>query len=94
MPAETDVLVERRQLRRKLTVWRAATFLVALLAVLGLGLYAARDRLAGGGLGAHVARVKISGVITGDSLTLDLLKRVGKSNASAVLSTSTAPAAP
>jgi protease-4 len=85
MPADSDVLVERRQLRRKLTVWRVATFLVALLAVLGLGLYAARDRLEGGGLGAHVARVKISGVITGDTLTLDLLKRVGKSNASAVL---------
>lgn len=86
MSAESDALVDRRQLRRKLVFWRVAAFAAALLAVLGLGLYAARGSLSGASIaGPHVARVKISGVITGDTKALDILKRVGRSDASAVL---------
>lgn len=86
MSADSDYLLDRRRLKRRLGFWRAAAFVVAAVAVVGVGLYAARDRLGSNGLaGPHVARVRIGGVITGDERTLDLLKRVGKGNAAAVL---------
>jgi protease IV len=86
MSADSDYLVDRRRLKRRVGFWRAAAFVVAAVAVIGAGLYAGRDRLGASGLaGAHVARVRITGVITGDDNTLDLLKRVGKGNAAAVL---------
>ena len=86
MAADTDYLLDRRLLKRKVGFWRIAAFAVAALAVLTIGLVAGRDRITGAGIGgAHVAKVDISGFITGDDKTIDLLKRVGKSNASAVL---------
>ena len=87
MAADTDYLLDRRLLKRKVGFWRIAAFAVAALAVL-------HDRPGTRGTrpdhrrehgGAHVAKVDISGFITGDDKTIDLLKRVGKSNASAVL---------
>lgn len=86
MTADSDYLLDRRRLKRRVSFWRAATFGVAALAVVGAGLYVARDRAGGGSLsGSHVAKVHIGGIITGDDKTLDLLKRVGKSQAAAVL---------
>ena len=86
MTADSDYLLDRRRLKRRISFWRAATFGVALLAVVGAGLYVARDRVGGGALaGSHVAKVHIGGIITGDDRTLDLLKRVGKSQAAAVI---------
>jgi protease-4 len=82
-PVSADYLVDRSRLRRKLSFWRV----VAILAVL-LALGAAGYRLAGGRnsiSGDHIARVTLSGVITGDRATIDLLERVGNSNAKAVL---------
>ncbi len=86
MTAETDYLVDRRRLKRKLSFWRVAAFLVALVAILGVGA-AVAGRGAPGGLagGNHIARVDISGFITGDQRTLDLLESVGKGRAKAVI---------
>lgn len=84
-----DYLVDRSRLRRKLSFWRV----VAMLAVL-LALGAAGYRLANGASGIsgdHIARITLSGVITGDRATLDLLERVGNSNAKAVLLTISSP---
>jgi protease-4 len=92
MSADTDYLLDRRRLKRKVGFWRIAAFVVLALAVLAGGLMAARDRISGQGIrGAHVAKVEISGFIAGDDKTLELLKRVGKSNASGVLVTINSP---
>ncbi len=88
-PVSADYLVDRSRLRRKLSFWR----IVALLGAL-VGLGAAGYRFASGPSGIsgdHIARVTISGVITGDRATLDLLERVGNSNAKAVLLTISSP---
>ena len=85
MAADTDYLLDRRLLKRKVGFWRSRVHHRG-LAVLSIGLVAGRDRITGASIGgAHVAKVDISGFITGDDKTIDLLKRVGKSNASAVL---------
>jgi protease-4 len=79
-PVET--ILDRRQLRRKLTFWRVAALTVAIVAILALA-----GRFGGGALhlAPHVARIEISGVITGDHETLQLIKDVGESKAAALI---------
>ncbi|MGD0561560.1 MAG: signal peptide peptidase SppA [Roseiarcus sp.] len=76
-----DYLVDRRHLRRQVGFWRIAAFVAAVLAVLALGL-----RWYGAGLGqAHIARLSISGLITGNEATLKLIRQVADSKAAAAL---------
>jgi len=84
MAMDREYLVERRKLGRKVRFWRASAFFIALIALLGVGLYAA------GGpqlerRQAHIAKFKISGVITGDEATLKLIHDIEESNAKAAL---------
>ena len=66
---------------RQVTTWRALAFGVAALALIGLGW-----RFAGvGGDSAHIAKLRISGVITGDKATLDALHDIANSHARAVI---------
>ena len=80
MSLSADYLLDRRRLSRQVTVWRAVAFGVAALAVLALGW-----RYAGPGGGEHVAKLKISGLITGDDSTIDALREIGRSPARAVI---------
>ena len=82
--SDIDGLLERRRLRRRVGFWRLAAFAVGGLAILGAGLYAAKDFEGPAGK-AHIARVNISGMITGDTKTLDMLEKIGKSDAKALL---------
>jgi protease IV len=90
MSAPADYLVDRRRLRRQVTFWRAAAFIVLALAIIGLGLRY-------GGLTSiskhqpHIARVAISGLITGDDATLKTIRDIGDSSAEAVLLTIESP---
>ena len=76
-----DSLVDRRALRRKLAFWRVAAILVlialALTAGLRLGALSSRGPLAFEG---QIARVSISGVITGDRSEIDLIREVARSS--------------
>ena len=85
-----DYLVDRRRLRRKLSFWRISAFLA-----LAIALVVAGFRIAAPGgvspLSAHIARVTISGLITGDRDTLRLLRDVGQSRAAAVILTIESP---
>lgn len=60
MSLETDLLLDRRRLKRRLFFWRGATILVLLLAILAAG----RGRL--GIDSAHIERLNVSGIITDD----------------------------
>jgi protease-4 len=84
MSLAVDAIVDRRRLRRKLTLWRtlAAVAVVALIA----GVYAASE--GGGYFGesqAHVARVTIGGVIRSDRERLEMFEKIAKSGAKAVI---------
>ncbi len=78
MAFDADLIADRRRLRRKLTFWRAASLLVVALAI-GAGAFAWSGRTRLPGTGQQIARVSVSGLITGDQRTTDLLKRVGES---------------
>ncbi|MGV3553472.1 signal peptide peptidase SppA [Rhizobium sp.] len=72
--AFTDI-AERRQLRRKLTFWRVAAFLLVAAAIVGIGSY-----FFGGGetgkIQAHIARVTISGLIVDDPELVERLDAI------------------
>ena len=73
-----DYLVDRRRIRRKLTFWRVLAGVVAVLAVVALFAKAGAGGVPGfaARVTPHLARVRISGLITGDDATLRLLHDV------------------
>ena len=75
MPLESDLLVDRRRLKRGLTFWRALA-VVALLAVVvvGLGRFQGLGRFGGD----YVARLELTGVILNDRDRLDLIEAIGE----------------
>jgi protease-4 len=79
-----DYLTDRRQLSRKLSFWRIGAFAALIVAAFAVGW-----RTIGGNAAsryqAHVARVTISGVITGETATLRMLDDLAKSEAQAVI---------
>lgn len=85
MPLDTDAILDRRSLRRRLAGWRVGAVALAIVAV-ALGALALRGGEGGrGGRGPHIAKIEISGVIFGDEQRLKLLKDVAKSDAKGVL---------
>jgi protease-4 len=80
MSLETDHIVDRRRLRRKLTVWRAAAVLIAIAGVAGAGLMGRRgaDSLTES-MTPQISRVTIQGLIIGDSDRTEALDRLARS---------------
>jgi protease-4 len=78
MSLDADAIVDRRRLRRKLTFWRIAAVVVAILAIGGTAAFFAR----GSGLGSpssYVARIKIEGLIRNNTGRTEALARLEKS---------------
>ena len=85
MPSDSDLIVDRRQMRRKLTFWRVAAILTAIVAIVAVGLFATpMGRRALGG-GDAIARVTIEGLIRSDNDRVAALERLGRSSAKAVI---------
>jgi len=86
MSLDADTIVDRRRLRRKLTFWRVVT-VALLLAIIGAGALLVSGRGAGwtSRPGNYIARIKVQGVIRGDTERVEALERLGKSNARAVI---------
>ncbi len=85
MPSDADLIVDRRRMRRKLTFWRVAAALIAITAVVAVGVLAtpsARRSIAGE---QAIARVKIEGLIRSDNDRVAALERLGRSQAKAVI---------
>src|SRR6476646_5659939 len=74
MAFETETVLDRRRLRRRLSLWRALAVLAAVVAF-GLLVFASSE---GAGLaeGRQIARVSLEGIITENRDQLRLLKRV------------------
>ncbi|MGE0232046.1 MAG: signal peptide peptidase SppA [Flavobacteriaceae bacterium] len=79
MPLDAQEVVDRRRLTRRLSRWRFAALALVVLFVLGVAGVLARDQFGAFG-GEQVARVQITGLITGDRKTLDLIDRIGKND--------------
>jgi protease-4 len=78
MASEAELIIDRRRLKRRLTFWRVASVLLLIGAILALA-------AASGGFNLekrtdHIARVWVTGIITGDQPTLDLLEEIAKAD--------------
>jgi protease IV len=85
MSLDSDVIVDRRRIRRKLTFWRVAAAVVVIGALVTVGLIVTpggRGTLATTG---SIARVKIDGLIRSDSDRVEALERLEKSQSAAVI---------
>jgi protease-4 len=79
MVLDAESVIERRRLKRRVTIWRIAAVVLGLLflAVIFLG----DKRMAGSaGILPHVARISVSGVITDDRKMQDLIDAVAKAD--------------
>lgn len=84
MSLDSDVIVDRRRMRRKLTFWRVTAVLVAIAAVVGIGVVATRSGTALAAAGS-IARIQIEGLIRSDNDRVEALERLEKSAAAAVV---------
>jgi protease-4 len=85
MSLDSDIIVDRRRIRRKLTFWRVVAALIAIAAIAGFALVAtpgARGTFASAG---SIARVQIEGLIRSDSERTQALERLENSRAAAVI---------
>ena len=85
MSLDSDVIVDRRRIRRKLTFWRVAAAVIAIAAIAGVGMLVtpgARGSLAASG---SIARVNIEGLIRSDRDRVEALERLADSRAPAVI---------
>ena len=79
MITEAELIVERRRLKRSLLVWRLLALLLLAGAIAGAMAYSGkfgRNQL----WQDHIARVRISGFISGDQATLDMFKDIAASD--------------
>lgn len=81
MAADAELLIDRRRLRRKLTLWRVLGIGAVILAVGAVGY---RARVGDGRLFPatenQIARISIGGFIAGSDSTRKLIERVGKAD--------------
>jgi protease IV len=85
MSLDSDVIVDRRRLRRKLTFWRvlAAVIVIAAIAIVGTVLSpGSRGTFTASG---SIARVNIEGLIRSDQDRVEALERLENSQAAAVV---------
>jgi protease IV len=84
MSLDSDVIVDRRRIRRKLTFWRVAAALVAIAAIVTIGVMVrdGRDALTASG---SIARITIEGLIRSDQDRVAALERLANSKAAAVV---------
>ena len=84
MSLDADTIVDRRRMRRKLTFWRVAAVVIALVAIAGLGARFWRGSPMAEASGS-IARIQITGLIRSDQDRVEALERLAKSQAKAVI---------
>jgi protease IV len=82
---DSDVIVDRRRIRRKLTFWRVLAALIAIGAIIGLGVIATPGGRSTFATAGSIARVQIDGLIRSDNDRVEALERLEKSRAAAVI---------
>jgi protease-4 len=71
MTLETDLILDRRRLKRHLVIWRSLAVLAVLVAIL-----VALHRNGVGITGAHVAKLSVSGIITDNAKLTDAVEKL------------------
>src|ERR1700723_905330 len=83
MSLDSDVIVDRRRIRRKLTFWRVAAALIAIAAIIAVAMIAAPGDRTGLTAAGSIARINIEGLIRSDQERVEALDRLADSSAAA-----------
>ena len=78
MVLAAESVIERRRLKRRVTVWRIAAVVFGLL-LLG-AIFLNDEELGSAGILPHIARIDVTGIITDDRKMQDLIDKVAKSD--------------
>lgn len=83
MAADADILIDRRRLRRNLSLWRILGIggVIVAIAAIGYRVRAGSDGLGFFAVQPQIARISVGGFIAGSESTAKLIKRVGDSSA-------------
>ena len=81
MSLSADQIVDRRSLRRKVTIWRVAAFLLLSLLILIAGFVAAGENRLLGVREPQIARLSIVGFIADDHAQLELIDEIAETEA-------------
>jgi protease-4 len=85
MSLDSDVIVDRRKIRRKLTFWRVLAALVVIAAIVTVAVVATPAGRGAFTASGSIARVNIEGLIRSDHDRVEALERLEKSSAAAVV---------
>jgi protease-4 len=85
MSLDSDVIVDRRRMRRKLTFWRVAAALVAIAAIVTVAVIASPAGRGAFATSGSIARIHIDGLIRSDNDRVEALERLENSRAAAVI---------
>src|ERR1700750_1709156 len=84
MSLDSDVIVDRRRIRRKLTFWRVLAVIIAIGAIAVIATLASPGARGAFTSSGSIARVTIEGLIRSDQERVEALERLEKSKAAAV----------
>jgi protease-4 len=85
MSLDSDVIVDRRRIRRKLTFWRVAAAVLAIAAVVSVGVIATPGGRSALSTSGSIARIEINGLIRSDNDRVEALERLENSRTAAVI---------
>jgi protease IV len=85
MSLDADTIVDRRRMRRKLTLWRVFAVLLAIVLVVGGAALLTPPGARLSGTGGYIARITITGLLRSDSERVEAIDRLGRSSARAVV---------
>src|SRR5499427_11056688 len=85
MSLDSDLIVDRRKIRRKLTFWRVLAVLLAITAIAIAGVAVSPAGRSAFTASGSIARVTIEGLIRSDQERVEALERLEKSQAAAVV---------
>ena len=74
MSLDSDVIVDRRRIRRKLTFWRVASVIIAIGAIAVIGTLASPGGRSAFTTTGSIARINIEGLIRSDQERVEALK--------------------
>ena len=78
MSLTADEIIDRRQLRKKVSFWRVLAFVLLGLFLIAMMLFGARNAIFSAANQDHIARIDITGVIVNDDAMLNLLDSVSE----------------
>ena len=84
MPSDVDAIVDRRRLRRKVTLWRILAILALVAGIGGIVVASGGTKFVAQS-SPHVARITVGGLIRNDRDRLEMLDDIAKSGAKAVI---------